>query len=76
MVIYMDQYRAVKTAPAEWLRTGTDGGAIMHAGQVAAVIPMLQEPVQAVPSPELPADLADADVDALLSRLHGLATLI
>lgn len=76
MVIYMDQYRAVNTAPAEWLRNGTDGGEITHPGRDSAVIPMVREPVQAAPSPELPADLADADLEALLSRVYGLATLI
>ena len=76
MVIYMDQYRAVKTAPAEWLRNGTDGGEMMHPGRDSAVIPMLREPAQAAPSPELPADVADADLEALLSRVYGLATLI
>jgi hypothetical protein len=76
MVIYMDQYRPEKTAPAEWLRNGTDGGEIMQLGRETAVIPMLREPAQAAPSPELPADLADADLEALLSRVYGLSTLI
>ncbi|MCE9639341.1 MAG: hypothetical protein K8S22_04185 [Betaproteobacteria bacterium] len=76
MVIYMNQYRAANAAPAEWLRNGTDGGEMMHPGRDTAVIPMLREPTLAAPSPELPADPADADLEALLSRMYGLATLI
>ena len=76
MVIYLDQYRAEKPAPAAWLKNDTYGDEVMQASWNPAVIQMLREPTQAVPSPELPDELADGDVDAFLARVYGLATLI
>ena len=76
MVIYMDQYRTAKTAPAAWLKNGTYGDEVMHANWNPAVIHMIRETTQAAPSPELPDDLSTVDVDAFLGRVYGLATLI
>ena len=76
MVIYLDQYRAVNTAPDAWLKNGTYGDEVMQAGWNPAVLQMLREPVHASPSPELPHDLSTVDIDAFLDRVYGLATLI
>ena len=75
MVIYMDEYRTVKAAPATWLKNGTYGEEVMQAGWNPAVVDMLREPLPA-PSPDLPHDLSTIDVDAFLDRVHGLATVI
>jgi hypothetical protein len=75
MIIYMDEYRTVKEAPATWLKNGTYGEEVMQAGWNPAVVNMLREPLPA-PSPDLPYDLATIDVDAFLDRIYGLATTI
>jgi hypothetical protein len=75
MIIYLDEFRTVKEAPATWLKNGTYGEEVMQAGWNPAVVNMLREPLPA-PSPELPHDLATIDVDAFLDRIYGLATTI
>ena len=75
MVIYMDGYRTVKSAPATWLKNGTYGDEVMQPGWNPAVVDMLREPLPA-PSPDLPHDLATIVVDAFLDRIYGLATTI
>ena len=76
MVIYMDQYKTAKAAPATWLKNGTYGDEVMQAGWNPAVIQMLREPAATAASPELPHDMATVDVDALMSRIYGLAAMI
>jgi hypothetical protein len=76
MVIYMDQYRAVKSAPVEWLKNGTYGDEIMRASWNPAVAQMVRETAPLTPSPDLPDDLSTIDVNALLGRVYALATLI
>jgi len=42
MIIYMDEYRTVKAAPATWLKNGTYGEEVMQAGWNPAVVNMLR----------------------------------
>ena len=76
MVIYMDEYRTAKSAPAEWLKNGTYGVEVMQAEWNPAVVHMQREPVHASLSPALQNDMSAVDVDAFLGRVYGLATLI
>ena len=76
MVIHMDEYRPAKSEPAEWLKNGTYGGAVMQAERNPAFVQMLREPAYASLSPALPHDMSTVDVDAFLGRVYGLATLI
>jgi hypothetical protein len=76
MVIYMDQYRVTKAAPAAWLKSGTYAHEFMPAASSTAVIPLMRETMTAVPSPELPYDLSTVDVDELLGQAYALSTLI
>jgi hypothetical protein len=76
MVIYLDQYRVAKPAPAEWLKNGTYGDEVMQANWNPAVVELKREATGTAPSPELPDDHADFDVDAFLGRVYALATLI
>ena len=76
MVIYMEEYRTAKSAPAAWLKNGTYGDEVMHASWNPAVIHIIRETRLAAPSPELPDDMSTIDVDAFLGRVYGLSTLI
>ena len=76
MVIYIDQHRTGKAAPASWLKNGTYGDEVMQASWNPAVIDIARDEVQPAPSPELPDDLSVIDVNAFLARVYGLATLI
>ena len=76
MVIYMDQYRKAKSAPVEWLKNGTYGEEIMQANWNPAVVQMSRETAPETPSPDLPDDESSVELDALLDRIHALATLI
>jgi hypothetical protein len=76
MVIYMDEYRTEKPAPAAWLKNGTYGDEVMQASWNPAVTHMVRETIQTVPSPDLPDDMSTVDVDEFLGRVYGLASLI
>ncbi len=76
MVIYLDQYRAAKAAPAGMLKNGTYGDKVMHANWNPAVIYMANAVAQCALSPELPEDLTMVDVDAFLGKVYALATQI
>jgi hypothetical protein len=76
MVIYMDQYRVTKAAPAAWLKSGTYANEIMPAASIPVVIPLMRETLTAVPSPELPYDLSTINIDDLLDQAYALSTLI
>jgi len=76
MVIYMDQFRVTKAAPAAWLKSGTYANEIMPSAAIPVVIPLMRETMIAVPSPELPYDLSTIDVDELLGQAYALSTLI
>jgi hypothetical protein len=76
MVIYMDQYRAMKTTHTAGLKCGTYGDEILDASWNPAVLPLVLAMTNTAPSPELPDDLSTLDVDEFLARVYGLATLI
>ena len=76
MVISLDSYRTQKAAAQTWLKNGTYGAEIMHTDWNAPVVHVLRDAVSAVPSPELPVHLADGEVDHLLNRVYGVASLI
>jgi hypothetical protein len=76
MVIYMDQYRATKAAPALWLKSGTYADESIPAASNLVAIAQAREAITAVPSPELPYDLSNVDVDELLAQAYALSTLI
>jgi hypothetical protein len=76
MVIYMEQYAAVRAAPAARLGNGKCGDEIMHANWNPALRNMSPETLHAAASPELPDDLSTMDVSAFLNRVYALATLI
>ena len=75
MVIYLDDFRTAKTAPAAWLKDGTYGNGGMQS-TCRSVVQALHYATPAVPSQELPLDLTDVDVDAFLDRVYGVASLI
>jgi len=76
MVIYIDQYRTVRTQPALWLKNGTYGDEVMQAEWNPAVIQVLHEPALSALSPGLPDQMSDVDAEAFLGRVYGLASLI
>ncbi len=76
MVIYMDEYRTAKAAPAAWLKNGTYGDEAMLASRHPVVIQLVSEKTPAAASPDLPDDMPNADVDEFLKRVYGLASLI
>ena len=76
MVIYIDQYRTAKSAPAQWLKNGTYGDEVMQAEWNPAVIQMLHEPALSALSPALPDQMSEVDAQAFLGRVYGLASLI
>ena len=76
MVIYIDQYRTVRTQPALWLKNGTYGDEVMQAEWNPAVIQVLNEPALLALSPKLPDQMSEIDADAFLGRVYGLASLI
>jgi hypothetical protein len=76
MVIYLDDFRTSKMAPAAWLKDGTYGDDVMQPARNPAVVQALHRAVPAVPSQELPLDLSNVDIDAFLDRVYGVASLI
>ncbi|MEO7726618.1 MAG: hypothetical protein ABIS45_05145 [Burkholderiales bacterium] len=76
MVIYMDQYRMAKAAPAAWLKNGTYGGEAMQAAFHPVVLQLVSEKTAVTASPDLPDDMSNPDVDEFLQRIYELASLI
>jgi hypothetical protein len=76
MVIYLNSFRAAKSAPAAWLKDGTYGDDVMQAGWKPAAIHVLHAAAPVVASQDLPHDMSNVDVEAFLGRVYGVASLI